>query len=93
MSIKKKVASNQPTVQKNVTTIDDAKVRIANGPGRKPIVLDYRQGETFEDLFNRAKVWPRRNQIVTYGKKQVRDFQNLVEPGITITIANMPNNG
>ena len=93
MSKKRRSSSKQTTAQNNTIVMGGTKVRIANGAGRQPIVLDYVQGETFEELFNRANVWPREGQIVTYGKKQVKHFGDLVEPGTTITIANQPNNG
>lgn len=96
MSRKRKKKNN--AVQTNVSqdtmpVVDATKVRIANGAGRKPIIVDYIEGETFNDLFARTGVKPSSDQIVTYGKKQVKDFKDLVEPGTTITIANQPNNG
>ena len=96
MSRKRKNKNNtaQTTVSQNTMPVVDAtKVRIANGAGRKPVIVDYIEGETYNDLFARAGVKPGDNQIVTYGKKRVRDFRDLVEPGTTVTIANQPNNG
>lgn len=90
---KNKATQQAATPQDTTPIVDATKVRIANGAGRKAIVVDYIDGETFNELFARTGVKPEENQIVTYGKKQVRDFKGLVEPGTTITIANQPNNG
>lgn len=92
---KKRNNSNaaQETVAQPLPMMDGSKVRIANGAGRKPIIVDYIEGETFKRLFARTGVTPGENQIVTYGKKRVRCFDDPVEPGITVTIANTPNNG
>ena len=83
----------QQTAAQSLPLMDGSKVRIANGAGRRPIIVDYIEGETFKQLFARTNVTPGENQIVTYGKKRVRCFDDLVEPGITVTIANTPNNG
>ncbi len=93
MSSRKRRKNEQVNVSESIPVVDATKVRIANGAGRKPIVVDYVQGETFEQLFKRTGVNPSEKQIVTYGKKTVGDFTELVEPGITITIANKPRNG
>lgn len=93
MPMIKKTPTIQSTTQNTTETMDNTKVRIANGAGRKPIIVDYIQGETFEGLFARTGVRPHVGQIVTNGKKHVRDFHDLVEPGTTIVIANRPNNG
>lgn len=93
MSSRKRKKNEQTAAAKVTPVVDATKIRIANGAGRKPIVVDYVQGETFEQLFKRTGVKPSEKQIVTYGKKTVGDFTELVEPGITITIANKPHNG
>lgn len=93
MSKRKSSKTQSADTKQNDPVMNSTKVRIANGAGRKPIIVDYIDGENFNQLFKRTGVRPREDQIVTYGKRLVRDFKNPVEPGTTITIANQPNNG
>ncbi len=88
-----KKKSNSTKGNNAAPVVDKTKVRIANGAGRKPIIVDFKQGETYAQLFERAGVKPGEGQTVTTGKRSVKDFGGLVEAGSTITIANKPNNG
>lgn len=88
-----KKRNSKKTSENNTAVMDATKVRIANGAGRKPTILDFKQGETYAQLFARAGIEPGSDQTVTTGKKVVKNFEGLVEAGSTITIANKPNNG
>lgn len=93
MSKKRKNYEKVADAVQSMPTMDATKVRIANGAGQKPIILEYKQGETFAQLFKRAGVKVSDGRTVTTGKIIVRNFKDQVEPGSTITIANRPNNG
>ena len=90
---KRKSSEVMVGISQGVATMDATKVRIANGAGHKPIIVEYVQGETFAQLFERAGVIIGSGRTVTTGKKIVENFSDRVEAGSTITIANRPNNG
>lgn len=73
--------------------INANKVRIADGAGRQPIVVDYIEGETYKKLLKRAGVKLDGNHIATIGKGVIKDLNCPVERGVTVTIANTPGNG
>ena len=64
-----KKRNSKKTSENNTAVMDATKVRIANGAGRKPIILDFKQGETYAQLFARAGIEPGSDQTVTTGKK------------------------
>lgn len=90
MSKKRK---NAKVCTDNVQVMDATKVRIANGAGKQPIIVDYVQGETYAQLFKRTGITLDEKHIATIGKGPIKDLSRPVEAGTTITIANTPSNG
>jgi len=77
--------ATNPTNQKTVT--------VQNGPGSKPIVVEWQRGDTRDKVLERAKVELTEDCTASVDGNVLRFGRSKVKPGDVIIVANRPRNG